>query len=142
MIPFQVQGSRARQAGFSLVEVMVALFMATLVFLMLAQMIGVGVEANRAASDSTRASALAAETLEDLTQLQYDAIVPGGSLAADTAGFFDAIDVDADGVVDYTRRWEIADLGDSKRIRVRVFSTLDVVGPAKEAQYVALVADK
>lgn len=130
------------QAGFSLIEVLVALFMATIVFLMLGQMIGLGIEANRAATDATRAGALAGERLEELTQLDYDALNPGGSLVADTAGFWDTLDVDGDGTDDYTRRWEIADLGDSKRIRVRVFSTLDVVGPAKEATYVVLVADK
>ena len=128
--------------GFSLIEVLVALFMATLMFLMTAQMVGLGIEANRAASDTTRASALAGDRLEELTQLDYLNLTPGGSLAADVGGFSDTLDVNGDGVDDYTRRWEITDLGSSKRIRVQVISTLDVVGPRKEATYVTLVADK
>jgi prepilin-type N-terminal cleavage/methylation domain-containing protein len=130
------------QTGFSLIEVLVALFMATIVFLMLGQMLGVGIEASRAASDMSRASALASSQLEDLTRTDYDAVTPGGSIAADVNGFFETLDVDGDGVDDYSRRWEVADLGSSKRIRVRVASLLDVIGPAKQVTYVALLADK
>jgi len=131
-----------REAGFSLVEVLVALFMATIVFLMLAQMLGVGIEANRAASDMSRASALASSQLEDLTRSDYAAVATGGSINADINGFFETLDIDGDGVDDYRRRWEVADLGTSKRIRVRVQSLLDVIGPAKQVTYVALLADK
>ncbi len=125
-----------------MIEVLVALFMAGLVFLMTAQMIGLSVEANRAATDTTRSSALAGDRMEELTQVAYLNLIPGGSITADVGGFSDVLDVDGDGVNDYTRRWEITDLGSAKRIRVRVISTLDVVGPRKEATYVALVADK
>jgi hypothetical protein len=121
---------------------MVAIFMAGLIFLMMAQMIAVGVEANRAATDTTRAGALAAEMMEGLTRTPYEDMVPGGSLTADTMGFSDTLDLDADGIADYTRRWEITDLGTEMRIRVRVIALLDVVGPAKEATYVTLKADR
>ena len=129
-------------AGYSLVEVLVAIFMAGLVFLMMAQMIGVGVEANRAATDITRASALAGDHMEELTQSDYDDLVPGGDINADVAGYSEALDVDADGINDYVRRWEITNLGAEMRIRVRVIALLDVVGPSKEATYVALRADR
>jgi hypothetical protein len=140
------RGSRAilllAEAGFSLVEVMVAIFMASLVFLMMAQMIGVGVEANRAATDITSAGALAGDRMETLTQTEYADLVPGGDINADVNGFFETLDVDADGANDYLRRWEITDMGAEMRLRVRVVSMLDVVGPPKEATYVALKADR
>jgi hypothetical protein len=140
------RGSRAAllraEAGFSLVEVLVAIFMATLVFLMMAQMIGLGVEANRAATDITRTSALAGDRMETLTQTEYADLVPGGHIKADVTGFFETLDVDADGANDYLRRWEITDMGAEMRLRVRVVSMLDVVGPPKEATYVALKADR
>jgi len=136
------RASGERAAGFSLVEVLVAIFMAGLVFLMMGQMLGVGVEANRAASDTTRSAALAGNRLEELTRLDYDALVPGGGLNADVGGFFDTFDVNADGVDDYVRRWEITDLGPEKRIRVRVVALLDVIGPPKETTYVTLIADR
>ncbi len=128
--------------GFSLVEVLVALFLATLVFLTTAQMVGFGIEASRAAADMTRASTLAGDRLEELTQVDYQGLTPGGSIAADIVGFSDTFDVNGDGRDDYIRRWEITDLGSAKRVRVRVISTLDVLGPRKEATYVTLVAGK
>jgi prepilin-type N-terminal cleavage/methylation domain-containing protein len=134
--------ARKSADGFSLIEVLIALFMATIVFLILGHMLGMSVEASRAASDTTRAAALAGDRLEALSQVDYDALAPGGSIAADVAGFFETLDVDGDGLNDYQRRWEVTDLGSSKRIRVRVMALLDVVGPAKEATYVALRADR
>lgn len=128
--------------GFSLVEVLVAIFMAGLVFLVMAQMIGIGVEANRAATDTTRAGALAGERLEELTRLAYEDLVPGGAITVGINGYFDTLDLDNDGVDDYVRRWQITDLGTEMRIRVRVISLLDVVGPPKEATYVTLKANR
>ncbi len=129
-------------AGFSLVEILVALFMAGLVFLMMAQMIGVGVEANRAASDTTKTGALAGDRMEELTQTAYVDLVPGGDLNSDVGGFFENLDLDADGVNDYVSRWEITDMGAEMRIRVRVIALLDVIGPPKEANYVTLKANR
>lgn len=143
--PMSDPGSNAptdSRAGFSLIEVLVALFMATLVFLVIAQMIGVGTEAGRAASDMTRVAALAGERLEDLTQAEFVDLVPGGNLNADVAGYSETLDLDNDGLNDYTRRWEVTDLGTEMRLRVRVFALQDSVGPAKETTYVALKADR
>ncbi len=130
------------QAGFSLVEVLVALFLAALVFLMMAQMLSLGVVANRAASDTTQAGALAGDRMENLTQSAYADLVPGGDINTDVVGFSENLDLDADGRDDYLRRWEITDLGSAMRIRVRVIALLDVIGPPKEATYVTLKADR
>ena len=130
------------QAGFSLVEVLVALFLAALAFLMMAQMLGLGVVANRVASDTTQAGALAGDRMENLTQSAYADLVPGGDINTDVVGFSENLDVDADGRDDYLRRWEITDLGSAMRIRVRVIALLDVIGPPKEATYVTLKADR
>lgn len=135
-------GTHRDTSGFSLVEVLVAVFMATIVFLSLAQMVGLSVEASRAASDTTRAAALAGDRLGQLTQTEYGALVNGGSVTADVNGFFETLDVDGDGNLDYRRRWEVTDVGGSKRVRVRVTALLDVIGPAKEVTYVALLAEK
>jgi len=130
------------EAGFSLVEVLVALFMAALVFLMMAQMLGVGVEASRAASDTTKTGALAGDRMEELTRSAYVDLVTGGDINANVGGFFETLDVDADGIDDYVRRWEVVDLGAEMRIRVRVIALLDVIGPPKVATYVTLKANR
>lgn len=130
------------EAGFSLIEVLVAVFIAGLVFLMMAQLLGVGVEASRSASDMTKAAALASDRLEQITQSEYTDLVPGGDINNDVGGFSENLDVDGDGIDDYVRRWEITDLGSEMRIRVRVISLLDVIGPPKEATYVSLKANR
>lgn len=135
-------GPQAIAAGFSLIEVLVAVFMATIVFLSLAQVVGLSIEASRAASDTTQAAALAGDRLGQLTQTEYGALTDGGSVAADVNGFFETLDVDSDGTADYRRRWEVTDVGGGKRIRVRVTALFDFIGPAKEVTYVALLADK
>ncbi len=135
-------GKARLEAGFSLIEVLVAVFMAGLVFLMMAQLLGVGVEASRAASDTTKAAALASDRMEELTQSAYEDLVAGGDINADVGGFSEILDTDADGVDDYVRRWEITDLGSSMRIRVRVIALLDVIGPPKEATFVTLKASR
>lgn len=136
------QGTLAHTAGYSLVEVMVAIFLASLVFLTMAQMVGVGVAANRAATDTTRAAALAGDRMEELTQAEYVDLIPGGDLNADIGGYSELLDIDGDGIDDYVRRWEITDLGAEMRIRVRVIALLDVIGPPKQATYVSLKADR
>ena len=65
-----------------------------------------------------------------------------GGVTADTPGFFDTVDVDGDGVDDYTRRWLITDNGTDKMIQVRVFSLLQVIGPTKEANMALMVANR
>ena len=126
-------------AGFSFIEVMVAMFLLTVIVFSVAELIGVSVSVNRAAADMTEASDLASSKMEELT-LSFAGLNAGGSLDVDTPGFFDTPDVDGDGTGDYTRRWDVTDLGTSKQVRVRVIPQLASFGPAKEATIVALVA--
>ena len=135
-------GNAGIEAGFSLVELVIALFMAGLVFMMMAQMLGVGVETNRAASDMTKAAALASDRLGKLTQTAYADLVVGGDINSNVGGFSENLDVDGDGIDEYVSRWEVTALGAEMRIRVRVISLLDVVGPPKRATFVTLKANR
>jgi len=127
-------------AGFTLVELLIALFLLTIISLAMAQMIGVAIATNRASTDYTEATYTATDKLEELRDTDYPALAAGGSIDADIGGFCDMLDIDGDGNNDYTRRWLVTDLGDSKRISVRVVSQLSAFGPAKELTLVALVA--
>lgn len=131
----------ARDEGFSLVEALVSLLVVSFIFLAIAQLIGTGVYVNRASEDLTEATAYGSEKMEELRQLDYSALTPGGDVDSDVEGYYDDLDLDGDGQTDYTRRWEIIDQGDSKRIRIRVFSTVATMGPAKETNLVSLVAE-
>ena len=132
----------AHERGMSLIEALVSLLILTMVLMSMAQMIGIGVLVNRASEDITSITALAEQRLEQLRSVDYAAIPIGGSIAADSPGFFDTLDVDGDGVNDYTRRWLVTDSGTTKMIQVRVFSLLQVIGPAKEATIALMVAQR
>jgi hypothetical protein len=120
-------------AGFTLVEALVAMFVTTLILLTIAELMITGLYVHRSATDVTETTALAQERLEELRNTRYELLTPGGSIVVNTAGFSENIDVDGDGVDDYSRRWEVVDLGDRKEIRVRAISLLMTMGPPKEA---------
>jgi len=128
------------EAGFTLVEALVAMFVTTLILLTIAELMITGLYVHRSATDVTETTALASERLEQLRNIQYDLLAAGGSIAVNAAGFSETIDIDRDGVDDYSRRWEILDLGDRKEIRVRAISLLITMGPPKEATLYLLVA--
>ncbi len=132
--------SGSADAGFTLVELLIALFLLTIISLALAQMVGISVVTNRASTDYTEASYAATDKMEELRDTDYATLAGGGSLDADIGGFSDILDIDGDGNNDYTRRWLVTDLGDSKRISVRVISQLAAFGPAKNVTLVALLA--
>jgi Tfp pilus assembly protein PilV len=126
--------------GFTLIEALVAMFVTTLILLAVAELMITGLYVHRSATDLTETTALAQERLEQLRNSHYDTLAAGGSIAVNSAGFSETIDIDGDGVDDYSRRWEVLDLGDRKEIRVRAISLLMTMGPPKEATLHLIVA--
>lgn len=131
---------RSDAAGFSLVEALVALFMIGLLLLGIAQMMGTSLQLQKASEDLVGATALAEHKLEELRNEDYVTLAAGGSLGADSVGYFDSPDVDGDGNAEFNRRWQITDLGPGKIVRVRVMSLLGALGPAKDSTLMTLVA--
>lgn len=128
-------------AGFTLIESLVAIFILTLVALSLGQVVGMGMLQNRTAEDLTQATALATAKLEELRSGAYAALVAGGSLDADAEGYFDAPDPNADGVTDFVRRWRITDQPGGKLIQVRSVSNISGIGLGKVATMATIIAD-
>ncbi len=126
--------------GFSLVEALVSIFLMGIVLLGVAQLIGVSIHLQKASEDVTLATVLVEQKLEELKNADFNGLAPGGSINGNQPGYFDMPDVNNDGVVDFTRRWEVIDLGAGKVMRVRVVSQLAAYGPAKESTMSALVA--
>lgn len=129
-------------AGFTLVEALVAMFVTTLILLTIAELLVTGLYVHRSASDVTETTALAQERLEELRNTPYHLLVSGGSIAVNSAGFSENLDINGDGNNDYSRRWQVVDLGDRKEIRVRAVSLLLAMGPPKEATLHLVVAPR
>ena len=88
------QGWRpARDGGFTLVEVLVSLVILTTGLVAVAQLLSVSTRVNLGARAETFATALAAGKMEELVADGGGAVSPPGTLAHDTPGFVDYVDV-------------------------------------------------
>ena len=106
-----------QQQGFTLAEVMVALFLMGLGVLAAAPMFLFAMQGNEAAGDIGSAGALAVDRFEQLRAQDYDTLTAGGSVAVNVNGFSDVTDPDFD------VRWIIVDdtpIANTKTITVRV----------------------
>jgi prepilin-type N-terminal cleavage/methylation domain-containing protein len=89
-----------KQAGFTLIETMVAIIVLTVGLLSVAALMSQMVRGSSTSRYMSSAAMLASEKLEDLNRYaSTDALVaasPVTSLAADTAGYFDQVQVSTD----------------------------------------------
>jgi prepilin-type N-terminal cleavage/methylation domain-containing protein len=115
--------------GFSLIEVLVALFLLQLAILALAPLFIFASQATASSGDMGAVGAVAVEQMELLRQTDFDLLAAGGSLTSDVTGFSDTTDPDV------ILRWEITDDATPptlKTIEVRAISTQAVLGLPKE----------
>src|SRR5580658_2597521 len=94
-----IEQKKSRERGFSLIEAVIAMVILTVGVVGVAAAIGSAVKTTDNSKYSNIASTLATEKLEDLNRWpSNDAhVAAGGSLAADTAGYFDDVSMAADG---------------------------------------------
>jgi len=115
-------------SGFTLVEVVVALFLMGLGVLAAAPMFMFAMQGNAVGGEKGQASALAVEHMELLRSTDYINLTAGGSLTVSLTGYSDTSDSDFD------VRWLIADRGtpaNTKTIRVRVVPAGTIPGPSR-----------
>lgn len=120
---------RNSSAGFTLIEVVVALFLISIGVLAAAPMFMYAMQGNATGADLGSVGAVAVEHMELLRSQDYVALPAGGSLTSGVTGYTDTSNPEV------TVRWVITDnvspLG-TKTIEVRAISTRQVVGNAKE----------
>jgi len=117
------------QSGFTLVEVVVALFLIGIGVLAAAPMFMYAMQGNAAGADMGAVGALGVERMELLRSQAYTALAAGGTLGANTNGYFD------DTTPGYVVRWRITDnvtpVG-TKTIEVRAVAERAVVGAPRD----------
>ena len=120
---------RESSSGFTLVEVIVALFLIGLGVLAEAPMFMYAMQGNAVGGEKGEAGALAVEQMEILRATPYGSLTIGGSLTVDTTGYVDVTDPD------HTVRWLIAantaPTG-SMVITVRVIPSGTIPGSSRE----------
>ena len=94
MIPHSRVRAREREAGFTLVEAMVAMVVFLVGSLAVAEVLGVAAHMHRVSQNSTQGTSLARQKADELMKLDFDAdasvqLSPVGTLTANTPNYFD-----------------------------------------------------
>lgn len=128
------RGSRAGEAGFTLIEVLVATGLVGLVALAIAPLMLMAVQTSAVAQESTELTAIGAERMEVLRSLPFDdpALLAGGDIDNSAAGYsIDPFNGDANRYV----RWEIVDETPSRKHLTMVVGVRESVwGPPREVR--------
>jgi prepilin-type N-terminal cleavage/methylation domain-containing protein len=128
-VGYQARSAGDSSAGFSLVEVLIALFLIGIGVLAAAPMFIYAMQGNAVGGDFGTVGAVGVERMEVLRASDYASLVAGGSLTANVTNYFDDTDPEV------TVRWSITDnvtpVG-TKTITVRVIANRQVVGQRKE----------
>jgi len=128
---------QSRAAGFTLVEVLLALFLIAIGVLAAAPMFIYAMRGNAVGGDMGHVGAIGVERMELLRSQIYPSLTAGGDLNSDVAGYFDNTDPD------FSVRWQITDNASpvgSKTIVVRVAARRQVLGRAKQVVLTTLRA--
>ena len=103
--------------GYTLVEVLLALFLVSIGILSAAPMFVYVMRGNAAGADLAAANTMAAERMEQLRGTDFGSLPPGGSLDMNVAGYSDTTDAH------FQVRWRISDAASpvgARKIEVRV----------------------
>lgn len=126
------KNTRNGSEGFTLVEVLLALFLLAIGVLAAAPMFIYAMRGNAAGADFGSSGALAVERMEVLRSTKYLDLTAGGSLTSDaTVGGVDYFD---NSDPDFSVRWQIVDNAspaNTKTITVRAEARRQVVGQQK-----------
>jgi len=117
------------ERGFSLIEVLLALFLMGIALMYAAPMFATAIRENAAGADLGSAGAIAVDRMEALRASDFYQLAAGGDLAANVGGFSDT------GDPRFTVRWRITDNGSPatlKTISVRVIAARQSTGASKE----------
>ena len=123
------------QQGFTILEVVIALFLISIGVIATAPMFVYAVEESAATDDLTTIGTIAVQRIEQMRGMPFNQLQPGGSLTADVNGYFDDSDPD------YLVRWMIVNATLSGRMRlieVRVMAYRGVRGEPKEVTVTTL----
>lgn len=129
---------RSPEAGFSLVEILVAMLVLGFAMLAVVPLFVQSARATASAGEIGNLTAVVSQRMEALRDTEFTTLTAGGSLAANETGFFDASDPD------YLVRWTVTDDASPptrKTIRVWGEAARAPSGRQKELLLVAVAAE-
>ena len=127
---------RTSEAGFTLIEALVAMVVLAVGITAVANLMLVGASSNSVGNAATASSALASRELERLKAIEFNILPVGGDLESDVVGFFR--DDDLPGVGRIHTRWTVEAIAGAANIRfitVRSQGTGAMTGARSRAQF-------
>jgi prepilin-type N-terminal cleavage/methylation domain-containing protein len=106
---------RSSEAGFTLVEALVAMAVLAVGITAVANLMVVGASSNAVGNASTASTAVATREMERLKAVEYNTLAVGGDLNADVAGFFVNDDIPGVGVIN--TRWRVQAVAGDNQVR-------------------------
>jgi type II secretory pathway pseudopilin PulG len=103
--PSAVRPTPVREAGFTLVEALVAIVILVFGLIAVTNLLVVAASSNSVANQSTAATAAAAQTMEQLRAVAFNTLVVGGDVNTDAVGFVRDDAIAGVGVIH--TRWQI-----------------------------------
>jgi prepilin-type N-terminal cleavage/methylation domain-containing protein len=128
--------SRRSEAGFTLIEALVAMVVLAVGITAVANLMVVGASSNSVGNALTGSAALASREVERLKAVPYELLLPGGDLESDLAGFFREDDVQGLGRIH--TRWTVQAVAGSNTVRfitVRSQGVGAMTGARSRAQF-------
>ncbi len=128
---------RHQSGGFSLVEILVAMFLLSMILLAVAPLFILAGRSTSSAGEIGNASAAAVQRMEQLDLVAFDTLTQGGSLTANQVGFFDSSNPE------FLVRWRVTNNATPptlKTVEVRVVAQNVPTGLPKEVRVVSLRA--
>ena len=114
------------QAGFTLIEALLAMIILAFGLIAITNLMVVAASSNSVGNMSSAATALASQQLDLLKARTYTNVVPGGSLSADQTGYFR--DDSIDGVGTFKTRWQIVQISGDQQTRFIHVRTEPIAG--------------
>ena len=121
--PAAAPRSVGKQAGFTLVEALVAIVILVFGLIAITNLMLVAASSNSVANQATAAATIAAQRLEQLKAIPWGdpRLAPGGDVTTDVGGFFSSPDDMVAGTGQIHSRWEIVSV-DPQVLFIRVRS--------------------
>lgn len=126
--------SRHTEAGFTLVEALVAIVILVFGLIAITNLMIVASLSNTTANHSTAATGIATEVMENLKGTRFEDLATGGGVDSDVSGF-NRNDI-VTGVGTIHTRWVVAAVNNQTRyLMVRSQSTSPLIGPRSRAEF-------